>query len=551
MYNFLIVNPGDNPNEGRNKINYNFSLLTGATSGGTFTGDFLSLSGGTVTGNTNFSGNLSGATLFSGSTDLATIINNIASQYSGITGNFLSLSGGTVTGETSFTNGLSATTLFSGSTDLSDLFSTHDYYVTGVTFNVGNYQLNINQNNGSSYLTDLSILATDMTVTGGTYNINTGIVTFGNNSGGTFQVSGFTSGYTDFYLTGGSFSSGVLTLNQQNGSIPINIGNYLPLSGGTITGATIFNNGLTATTISATTYQNLPVTADTFVTGFTISSNTLSINQNNNKPTLPVTIPTVDISSIFSAVTFNIITSGAISASTYYNLPKDVFVTGGTYSGSAITFTNNTGGTFSVTGLTSNFTGGTVSGNTNFSSNISGATYFSGSTPLTTIIQNIASQYASSGGTVTTGNFLPLSGGTVTGNTIFTQGLTANTISASTYVGIRETGVTPSILFISSPGSEYILDVNTSRSVKINLSNGANLNLKLSGYTSGATGNLWLIQGSAGNSTLTLTGTSYANYVVNGGAGQISLSNSSNAIDIISYITDGVNVFWSTGFNYT
>jgi hypothetical protein len=35
-------------------------------------------------------------------------------------------------------------------------------------------------------------------------------------------------------------------------------GDYLPLSGGTVTGGTIFTNGLTANTISATTYQNLP-----------------------------------------------------------------------------------------------------------------------------------------------------------------------------------------------------------------------------------------------------------------------------------------------------
>ena len=35
MINFEIINPGDNPNEGRNKINYNFSLITGSTSGGT------------------------------------------------------------------------------------------------------------------------------------------------------------------------------------------------------------------------------------------------------------------------------------------------------------------------------------------------------------------------------------------------------------------------------------------------------------------------------------------------------------------------------------
>jgi hypothetical protein len=42
---------------------------------------------------------------------------------------------------------------------------------------------------------------TDMVVTGGTYDINTGIVTFTNNSGGTFDVSGFTSGMTDSYTT--------------------------------------------------------------------------------------------------------------------------------------------------------------------------------------------------------------------------------------------------------------------------------------------------------------------------------------------------------------
>jgi hypothetical protein len=35
-------------------------------------------------------------------------------------------------------------------------------------------------------------------------------------------------------------------------------GDYLPLSGGTVTGGTIFQSGLTANTISATTYQNLP-----------------------------------------------------------------------------------------------------------------------------------------------------------------------------------------------------------------------------------------------------------------------------------------------------
>lgn len=56
-----------------------------------------------------------------------------------------------------------------------------------------------------------------------------------------------------------------------------------------------------------------------------------------------------------------------ISASTYSNLPKDVFLTGGTFSGGTIVLENNTGGTFSITGISGsdNFTtGATLSGRT-------------------------------------------------------------------------------------------------------------------------------------------------------------------------------------------
>jgi hypothetical protein len=44
--------------------------------------------------------------------------------------------------------------------------------------------------------------STEIFVTGGTYNSSNGIATFTNNTGGTFNVSGFLSGYTDFYTTG-------------------------------------------------------------------------------------------------------------------------------------------------------------------------------------------------------------------------------------------------------------------------------------------------------------------------------------------------------------
>ena len=65
-------------------------------------------------------------------------------------------------------------------------------------------------------------MPTDIRVTGGTYNSGTSTITFTNNTGGTFTVTGITSG------GGGGVS-----------------GDYLPLSGGTVTGGTRFTAGLT------------------------------------------------------------------------------------------------------------------------------------------------------------------------------------------------------------------------------------------------------------------------------------------------------------------
>lgn len=50
----------------------------------------------------------------------------------------------------------------------------------------------------------------------------------------------------------------------------------------------------------------------------------------------------------------NGLTANTFSASTYQNLPTDVYVTGGTYSAETITFTNNVGSTFIVSGITNN-----------------------------------------------------------------------------------------------------------------------------------------------------------------------------------------------------
>jgi hypothetical protein len=59
-----------------------------------------------------------------------------------------------------------------------------------------------------------------MTITGGTYNNANGTATFVNNSGFSFNVTGFITGFTDnnTYVTGGTYSSGTTNLNTNSGT---------------------------------------------------------------------------------------------------------------------------------------------------------------------------------------------------------------------------------------------------------------------------------------------------------------------------------------------
>ena len=135
-------------------------------------------------------------------------------------------------------------------------------------------------------------------------------------------------------------------------------------SGGTITGPSNFTAGLTANTISATTYYNLP--KDVFVTGGTYSSGTATFT-NNTGGTFSVTGFSTSTGTSFTGGTVSGstnftggLTADTISATTYYNLPKDVFVTGGTYTSGNAIFTNNTGGTFTVSGFATGGGGGQI-----------------------------------------------------------------------------------------------------------------------------------------------------------------------------------------------
>lgn len=243
----------------------------------------------------------------------------------------------------------------------------------------------------------------------------------------------------------------------------------LGFTGGTVTGNTIFTNGVTANTFSAATYLGLP--SDIYVTGFTYNDNTLTIERSSGNPNLFVTINDFtgltingDLSVTGDTIVDNI-SANTISATTYFNLPKDIFVTGGTFSGGVITLINNTGGTFSISGISSFdtfVTGGTYSAGTATFTNNSGGTfdvsgfskYFVSTTVPTGTTINLGDRWFNLTDGVElvyldTGSgfqwvepnpggefvfpYLPLSGGTVSGTTNFTNGVNTNTISATTY----------------------------------------------------------------------------------------------------------------------
>jgi hypothetical protein len=118
----------------------------------------------------------------------------------------------------------------------------------------------------------------------------------GNVSLGYHAGSGLTSGSRNVFLgykAGGNETTGddklfiantyekTLIYGEFNNN-KVGINTTTPIADLDVSGSTRIEGSLTANTISATTYYNLPVTADTYVTGFTLSSNTITLSQNRS-----------------------------------------------------------------------------------------------------------------------------------------------------------------------------------------------------------------------------------------------------------------------------
>lgn len=238
--------------------------------GGTsITGGTLNLTGGTI----DFSGATTGFTV--NNIDFVTgftVTNNAISGYSNtndpyggiitaITGG--SYSDGTISlsGSGNFSNTISGFNVLSGSG------------ISALTFNLSNYDLTVTDNNNVSHTESLSILSSDLRVTGGTYEPTTGTGTFTNNSGGTFDVTGFLVDYTNYYTTASTYSAsaGTITFNRTD-TQPA----YSATGFNYVTGFTIYsNNTLSGVTNTGQTINGGTINA---VTGGSFSNGTLLLS---------------------------------------------------------------------------------------------------------------------------------------------------------------------------------------------------------------------------------------------------------------------------------
>jgi hypothetical protein len=150
---------------------------------------------------------------------------------------------------------------------------TADTYVSGMTYNNGTYDLTVSLNDGSSYTQSLAGLASDVFVLSGVYQSTTGVVEFTNNSGGTFDVSGFTTGMTNYYTTQAILSGSTIHFDRTDTSDAYEV-DLSPLGtslSGTSSGATISGFPVKIGFDRAFTTD----TAETFVHGMGLNGDTM------------------------------------------------------------------------------------------------------------------------------------------------------------------------------------------------------------------------------------------------------------------------------------
>lgn len=490
--NQLIIGRNDGVN-----LNTFINTFTGLTVNGVLNANSIianNISATTISASTfygdgsNLTGILTKDTFVTGGTyssGTAVFTNNTGGTFS-VTGFTTSTSGsftgGTVSGSTVFTNGLSANT-FSATTYQNLPL---DIKTTGATYS--NNTFTFTNNTGGTYnvlfnvvtgltATTLSAttylgLPTDIRVTGGTYS--NGSATFTNNTGGTFSVTGFKT--SDVFVTGGTYTNGNAIFTNNTGGT-FNVSGFA-IGGG---GGQLFYLNLSQSKNGNRYLSTTASTAAEQSTGVTINTGATETIASFQSDVLGVTIIPGGIWSFYlhsykedNNASFNIfvevykLSSGGTSTLLFTtdptavtsNLPTpSMQLTDVYFSGSTVVVTDsivsvvratNTGNQPKIITLVSE-------GLQHYSYAISTLPTQQGLTCDTlsgcSIIQTIQSNI---------NNKLDKSGGTITNNLVIDGGLTATTISASTYLGlptdIRVTGGTYSsgtAVFTNNTGGTF------------------------------------------------------------------------------------------------
>ena len=569
MPNFEIINQSDNPNVGRNKINYNFSILSGAgfsigglVSGGTPTqvlytddnGNLFSDSG--FTRDSSFSAtNINTGNYFANEVFGLGIGNTVSPGLSSVLYGFDSSSNyvniaGVINNFTYLTDNSSNLIFINQDTGIAALASAGNISSEPIlNLYVGSLNSPLSASNIQLFQSGMDLTWYDLS--GNTNSINI------NNSGLSLSVSGVSWNWMKQ-----DGASGQIIATDGNGNLffksqgaNASIGDIV--SGGTPTqvlytddnGNLFSDSGFTrdssfsATTILTNDYYldkqfGLIIGEYGGLSGASIfeintdsnTGNIIGINESLSQDGSPVSFMLSQNSdsgslSLISVGSFSgypdiklSTTAGSNSASTMNMSMNGVYI-------------NSTDGNFyGEMGVDSNHS---YLGYKNSSGGTSSSFFASGSTRFS---NSGSSAFITSNGT--TWEWAGFDGSN--GDVITTDG--QGNLSFKPVDGLYTS---------TTVSGSYTLDASIYNTSTINLENNSNLNLNLINFVGGSSGNIIFKQNTSGNSTVTLTGTSYNNYVVNEESGIINLTQLPNAIDIVSFISDGGNIYWSPGYNYT
>jgi len=254
--------------------------------------------------------------------------------------------GGTVSGVTNFISGLTATTI-SATTYQNLPTDVNIYNTNGTLTGARSVNLSGNQLTFSSSTTGTNIIGLY-----GSGNTSTSRTYFemGQRNNGGFSSSVFFTSFAPNYsdASWGSFYSGSSMLSAYHEN-PVTTGGF---------GNLFFDISQFGSTVANRyfAWHAAPVTTARSLSTEMMRLHILG-NGDGNLGINTKGVPSQKLHVSGNTLIEGSLTANTISATTYQNLPTDVRVTGGTYSSGTATFTNNTGGTFNVTGFSTNSNG--------------------------------------------------------------------------------------------------------------------------------------------------------------------------------------------------